>query len=120
MNLNSVKHVCIYGQQANNNCVNYFSNATELTIRHYFKKSENSISTTLNCMIPLTQLTKLVIESYGFPLKEIVKLLCFTSSLYILKLNFLSLNANNSKFIEQNESFQYVSNQNKIKKSSSS
>jgi len=77
-NLNSVKHVYICSKRTTNNSVNYFPNATELTIKDYFKTSDDSISTTLNRIIPLTQLTKLVIESYNYPFEQLVKLLCST------------------------------------------
>ncbi|CAF3635086.1 unnamed protein product [Rotaria sp. Silwood1] len=114
-NLNSVKHVHICSKQARNNCVNYFPNVIELTIKHFFQTSDHSISITLNRMIPLKQLTKLVIESYDFPFEEIVKLLYFTPNLHTLKLDLLPLYKTNLKVFQQNEIFQYVSNRNHIR-----
>jgi len=108
-NLNSVKHVRIYSKRITDSCVNYFPNATELTIKNNFKTSDDSISTTLNRIIPLTQLTKLVIEGYDFPFEEIVKLLYFTSNLHTLKLDLLSLNEINLNLRDKNDIFQHVS-----------
>jgi hypothetical protein len=112
--LKSIKHVRIRSKQATKNCVNYFPNTTELAIEHYFKTYDDSISTTLNRIIPLTQLTKLVITSYDFPFKETVKLLCFTPNLHTLKFDSIPLRETNSKLIKQSESFQHVSKTNKI------
>ncbi|CAF3840774.1 unnamed protein product [Rotaria sp. Silwood1] len=113
-NLNSVKHIHICSKQARNNCINYFPNVTELTITHFFQTSDHSISITLNLMIPLKQLTKLVIESDHFPFDEIVKLLYFTPNLHTLKLDLLRLYETNLKVLYQNEIFQYVLNENHI------
>jgi hypothetical protein len=71
-NLKSVKHIYICNKQATNNCVNYFSNVTELTIKNYFKTPDDFISITLNRIIPLKQLNKLVIECYEVPVEQIV------------------------------------------------
>ncbi|CAF3800333.1 unnamed protein product [Rotaria sp. Silwood1] len=114
-NLNIVKHVHICSKQMIiNNYVNYFPNANQLTIEHYFKTCDDSISTTLNCILPLKQLTKLNIKSSNFPFEQIIKLIHFTPNLHTLKLDFLSLNEIYLKLIEQNEIFRYVSNTNKI------
>ncbi|CAF3301822.1 unnamed protein product, partial [Rotaria sp. Silwood2] len=61
--------------------LNYFPNITHWTIKHYFQTSEDSIITTLNCIIPLAQLKKYAIESLNFPFEEIIELLRFTSNL---------------------------------------
>ncbi|CAF5028218.1 unnamed protein product, partial [Rotaria sp. Silwood1] len=115
VNFNSVQHLSIHSRQITNIYLNYFSNVTQLTIKHYFKTSDDSIITTLNRMIPLVQLTELAIESYNFPFDEIIKLLRFTPNLYVLKLDLLSMKEIKSNFIEQSENFQYVSKINKIK-----
>ncbi|CAF1333514.1 unnamed protein product [Rotaria sordida] len=113
-NLNSVKHVFIRGGQSTKNCVNYFPNATELTIENYFQTSDDSIITTLNRIIPLKQLTKLVIQTYGFSVKQIVKLIRFIPNIHTLKVNSLSLYETYLQSVEQSEDFLYVSNTNKI------
>ncbi|CAF3372924.1 unnamed protein product [Rotaria socialis] len=66
-------------------------------------------------MIPLKQLTKLVIESYKCPFEEIVKLLCFTLNFDTLKLHLLCLKENDIELIAKSENFQHVEKTNKIK-----
>ncbi|CAF1183921.1 unnamed protein product, partial [Rotaria sordida] len=114
-NLNSVKHVHICGRYLSNDNVNYFPNANELTIEENFNTLDDSISTTLNRILPLKQLTKLIINSSNFTFEQIINLIRFTPNLYVLKLDFLSFNGINLELIEQNEIFQFVSNTNKIK-----
>ncbi|CAF4536731.1 unnamed protein product [Rotaria socialis] len=114
-NLNSVKHVHVCSKRANKSCVNYFPNATQLSIKRYFETLDDSISTSLSRIVPLQQLTKLVIECYNFPWEEIVKLLCFTPNLDALKLDFIKFNENNINLMTKSKTYQYVSNTNKIK-----
>ncbi|CAF4356266.1 unnamed protein product, partial [Adineta steineri] len=57
-NFRSVKHVFIDGKQVSKNYPDYFSNATELTINSFENESHISISTILNTIFPLKQLTK--------------------------------------------------------------
>ncbi|CAF4854808.1 unnamed protein product [Rotaria sp. Silwood2] len=83
MNLNSVEHLSIKSRQIQNIYLNYFPNVTQLSIKHYFQTSDDSIIKTLNRMIPLVQLKKLTIESYDFPFEEVIELLCYTPNLYI-------------------------------------
>ena len=62
----------ICSKQVTNDRGNYFPNTTELIIKHYFKTLDDSITTTLNRLVPIEQLTKLVIEPSDFPFEEIV------------------------------------------------
>jgi hypothetical protein len=73
MNLYSVKHVDIYIKQITNNFINYFPDATQLTIRKYFDR--------LHHIVPLTKLVKLIIDYYNFPFVQLIKLLNFTPTL---------------------------------------
>jgi hypothetical protein len=113
-NFNSVKHVRIHSKRAITNCVNCFPNATELTVEHCFKSTDDPISKALNGIVPLEKLTNIVFKCYGFSLKQIIKLLRSTPNLNILKLAFLSFNETDSKLIQQSQIFQYVSKTNKI------
>ncbi|CAF1251096.1 unnamed protein product [Rotaria sordida] len=79
-NLNSVKHLYIVSKKVQDNFLNYFPNANQLSIRHYFKTLVDSITATLRHMIPLRQLAKLVIECGDFPMEDLIKLLRFTSN----------------------------------------
>ncbi|CAF1618845.1 unnamed protein product [Rotaria sordida] len=114
-NYDSVKHLYICSEEIKDNYLNYFPNVNQLTIKHRFETSDDSIPTTLHCMIPLKQLTKLVIECYKFSFIEIFQLLYLTPNLYALKLDHLFFSDINLNVIKENEVFQYVSNTNKIK-----
>jgi hypothetical protein len=54
-----IRSTNLSSQQATNNYVNYFPNVTELTIKHYFKRSTHLIRKILNSIVPMKQLTKL-------------------------------------------------------------
>ncbi|CAF1424667.1 unnamed protein product [Rotaria sordida] len=114
-NYDSVKHLYICSEEIKDNYLNYFPNVNQLTIKHRFETSGDSIPTTLHRMIPLKQLTKLVIECYKFSFVEIFQLLYLTPNLYALKLDHLFFSDINLNVIKENEVFQYVSNTNKIK-----
>jgi hypothetical protein len=78
------------------NSVNYFPNATELTIKHNFTTPDDSMTTTLNHFLPLNQFTKFIIQSFAFPFLQLVQLLPCTSNLHILTgivNNFFSINS---------------------------
>jgi hypothetical protein len=96
-------------------CVNYFPNATELTIKKYFRSPDDSISITLNRIVPLKQITKLVIDSYEFSFEQMVELIRFIPNLHTLKLHLSHRYETSPELIEQSDNFQYVSHRNKIK-----
>jgi hypothetical protein len=112
---NSVKHVHIHTQQTTANCVKYFPNATELTMNYYSKTIDHSIEKTLNHIIPLKKLTKLVIRCFIFPSEQIIKLICYTPNLHTLKIDILPFVEINPNLIQQSRTVQYVSKTNKIK-----
>ncbi|CAF1261998.1 unnamed protein product [Rotaria sordida] len=107
MNLNSVKHVHICCKRIANNSLKYFPNATQLTIKYYFNVSAD----TLNRIIPLKQITILIIDLYTFSFEQLINLLYFLPNIHTLKCNFINYNENNLL----NDIFQYVSKTNKIK-----
>ena len=115
-NFNSVQHVYVRGIGTLNNCIKYFPNATELIIKDYSETSNISIPTTLNRIVSLAQISKLIfIDSVEFPFEELIKLLCFTSNLHTLKYDILAFYSGNPKLIQKTDAFQYVSKRNKIK-----
>ncbi|CAF1287375.1 unnamed protein product [Rotaria sp. Silwood1] len=115
ININSVTHLSIYNEEAIYNSINYFPNVIQLSIDYPFKTSNYSISTTLNRLLPLKQLTRLNFGHYIFPFEEIVKLLCFTRNLSVLQFEFSLRNETDIKSIQESETFQFVSKTNKIK-----
>ncbi len=113
--LNPVKHVYILNKHMTDNFVNYFPNATELTIRYFFfKPSDNSFITSLYRIVPLVQITKLVITLFNFPFEQMIELIRLTPSLHTLKVKVASVNEISSKLIKESDLFQYVSKTNQI------
>ncbi|CAF2233828.1 unnamed protein product [Rotaria magnacalcarata] len=113
-NFNSVKHLHIVSEDIVDDCLNYFPNVNELSIENKFKTSGDSIIATLRRMIPLRQLTKLIIKSHLFPMEDIINLLLFTPNLHTLSLNLYILDDFNINSNRQKEICQYVSKKNKI------
>ncbi|CAF1406898.1 unnamed protein product [Rotaria sordida] len=114
-NLKSVHHVHIRSEKAMINYMNYFPNATELTLEYSMSVCRDSISTTLNNILPIRQLTKLVIGFHYFSLIKITELLYFMPNIQTLVLESMPLYGNTNEDIEQNKTFQLVSNQNTIR-----
>ncbi|CAF4868361.1 unnamed protein product [Rotaria magnacalcarata] len=113
-NFNSVEHLHIASEEIVGDCLNYFPNVNELSIENKFKTSGDSIIATLRRMIPLRQLTKLIIKSHLFPMEDIINLLLFTPNLHTLSLNLYILDDFNINSNRQKEICQYVSKKNKI------
>jgi hypothetical protein len=98
------------------NFVNYFPNATELTIRfRFFIPSDSIFITNLYRIVPLVQITKLVITLFNFPFEQMIELIRLTPRLHTLKLEAVSVNEISSKLIRESDLFQYVSKTNQIK-----
>ncbi|CAF0916788.1 unnamed protein product [Rotaria sordida] len=92
MNLNSVKYVSICEQNITNNHVNYFPNVTQLTIKFYIETFDESFTTTINRLIPLSQLTRLIIEynvSVSNP-KELKALIRLENLLHDYRIKYLN------------------------------
>jgi hypothetical protein len=113
--LNSVDHIHICSRKALNNCENYFPNVTNLTFYYYFGASYGSFATNLNRIIPLLQITKLVIKDYNVWLTQLIEILLFTINIHILKFPWISVSDTEYTSIQQSESFIFVSNTNSIK-----
>ncbi|CAF4163292.1 unnamed protein product, partial [Rotaria sordida] len=113
-NFKSVKHLYIAGK-IKPNCRNYFSNVNQLTIGYNVEMlDDDSFITNLKCMIPLKQLTKLVINLRRFPFEEIIKLLCLTPNLHTLRFCAYSLQEIDSYFTNNNILLQDILKKNKI------
>ncbi|CAF4041480.1 unnamed protein product, partial [Rotaria sp. Silwood1] len=113
-NFKSVKHLYI-ARKIKPNRRNYFSNVNQLTIEYYIETLDHdSFITNLKCMIPLEQLTKLVIKLCHFPFEEIIKLLCSIPNLYTLQFDTYSLREIDSSFTKYNILLQSILKKNKI------
>jgi hypothetical protein len=115
-NFNSVKHILIGGKQLTNNSIHYFPNVDQLSIISYLKTSNHSVWNNLNRILPLKQLTKLVIHNIDLPFEELIELLRLTPNLHTIKYHSKFFNKVDLKLIEQSDTFQYVSTRNNVKK----
>jgi hypothetical protein len=94
--------------------MNYFPNATELTLEDGFSTTRNSIGTILSRIIPLKQLTKLVIECHYFSFMKMIDLLSHTPNIHTLIFESMPFYRNDFISIEQSETFRFVSSTNNI------
>ena len=86
----------------------YFPNVIELTIDTNSIVSQNSIVITLNSIVCLSKIRKLIIKRYRFLLKQLIELLSVTIHLNSLRVSSLSTD-------DENNLCQKVSNTNMIK-----
>ncbi|CAF2701888.1 unnamed protein product [Rotaria sp. Silwood2] len=95
--------------------VGNFRNATKLTLSDTFEIPRDSIVRDLNRIIPLEQLSTLSLDCHRFAFHQVIELLNFTPNVHTLKLNSILLNGSDSVSIQQNATFQIVSNTNIVK-----
>ena len=112
--LKSVRHVRIQSEKAMVSCGHYFPNAIELTLEDGFTTHLGSISANLNRLLPLRQLTKLVIEIHYFSFVKLIELLYSMANIHTLVLESMPLYGITKDSIEQNETFRVISNRNTI------
>jgi len=67
-----------------------------------------SITTALDQIIPLSRITKLIIEFRCSSFVQLIELLCLTPNIHILKLGFMSIDEREYTPIEQSQCFQYI------------
>ncbi len=60
----------------------------ELTIK-YFASADDFLIQTLNRMVPLHQITKLVVQHFDLSMYQFMDILCFTCNLYSVKTDCL-------------------------------
>ncbi|CAF4565563.1 unnamed protein product, partial [Rotaria sp. Silwood2] len=114
-NFNSVEHVLIYGTLPKTNCANYFPNVNQLTINHYPEILHEPLVNIINRIIPLDQLSKLVIKDFDVPFERLINILYVTCNLVTFKSDPLSLNDVDLNSIQQTKSFCSSSDRNKIR-----
>lgn len=95
-------------------CSHYFHNATKLTLSDSFHESRKWLAAILKRIIPLQQLTTLVIDHEDFSFEQLIRLLNSTSNIQTLSLSCQSISESNSRLIQQSEMFRLVSSRNII------
>ncbi|CAF0833251.1 unnamed protein product [Adineta steineri] len=112
--LQSVQHLRIDNENEIIDCPYYFPNVTTLTLENSLSCTRKLITINLNHIIPLKQLTNLVIKSRSLSLTKIIEILRFTPYIRTLIFESMPLYGVNYKSIQQNQTFQLVSNTNMI------
>ncbi|CAF4076640.1 unnamed protein product [Rotaria magnacalcarata] len=115
--INSVHHVYIKQEQIiDDDCRNYFPNATELTLSYNsINADRNPSSIILNHIVSLTQLTKLNINVKSFLFTTMIELLYLTLNIHTLSVEDVCFDKKELLSIQKTENFQLVSTRNKIK-----
>ena len=115
--INAVQSVKIQQQEEDIIYCKYdFSNTTELPILYYLEKNnEDFLLTSFNNIIPLKQLTKLVIEIYADTFIDIIELLLLSPNIHIFQVGRVSFNYSDLITIENSEIFELLSKRNNIK-----
>jgi hypothetical protein len=98
------------------NLKNYFPNITKLTFSDNFNTIYDSIGNTLAYIIPLKQITTLVIDYKYFSFIQLIRLLSFTVNIQTLELSFILFDEIDSNKIQRNIDFQLISMTNIVKK----
>ncbi|UJR06865.1 hypothetical protein I4U23_011154 [Adineta vaga] len=112
----SVNHLLITNENALNQCMNYFPNITELTLKNPFSiDTYGLIGTSLNRILSLEQVKTLVIQLECFSILNLIDLLCSMPNIHTLTLHTMTFFKQNKTSIEQNENFQLLFKTNRIK-----
>jgi hypothetical protein len=106
-----IRHLHIQDEKAMMNCTNYFLNATTLTLLYSFNESIDH----LNRILPLSQMTQLLINCDGFCFTKVIQLLQFTPNIHKLRVYSMDLYSTDCESIKKSETFQLVSKTNLIK-----
>jgi hypothetical protein len=114
--LDTVQQVDIRRTQSIISCIDYFPNASKLIFHDVLTAPRTSMMTILNRIIPLKQLTQLVITCERFSVQKVIKILCYAPKLHTLMLKSMPCYRKNNDYasIEESQDFQLVSSANTI------
>lgn len=112
--MHPIRHVDIHSTNAMQLCSDDFPNATKLTLSETFDVPRDSLVTHLSRIIPLEQLTHLILNCHRFHFEQIIEFLHSTPNIRTLLLDSVLLYGTNSISFEQDDIFQIVSNTNVI------
>jgi hypothetical protein len=114
--LDSVQEIRIQSEESTIDCRNYFPNAVELVVDDNFSAHPASAVTILNRIIPLKQLTKLIINCNRFSVQKVIKILCHSPKIHTLTLTSMPCyrKVNDYTSTEERNEFELVSNTNVI------
>jgi len=115
--MNSVDQVEIRNRKTIDDCQIYFPNATQLTVvENSSQQNTTALSSSLAKIIPLIQLTKFVYHTLKYDFAKMIELFQYMPNIYTFEIGFTSLMNSDLTSIRQNDTFQLVSQSNKIRK----
>jgi hypothetical protein len=85
-----------------------------VTLSEYCDASHDSLATSLNRIIPVRQLTQLIIDCQRFSFEHLVELLSLTPNMHTLKFDSIQFYGTDSVSIQQNETFILASKTNTV------
>ncbi len=111
----AVRHIDIQNEETMNNCSIFFPNATELIVSIKFCGTCRLITTRLNRIVPLIQLTILTINCENFPFDQLVEILRFTPNSHTLTLSSILFTRDNPIFSVGLDALRSIVYKNKLK-----
>ncbi|CAF1090391.1 unnamed protein product [Adineta steineri] len=113
-NIDCVRSIEIRLENVIDNCATYFPNMTELKISS-MNINQNEIFNSLQYILPLQQLTTLLINDPKCNLEKIIELLRYLPKLSSLTIQHILIHENDLVCIQQNEVYQLILTRNNIK-----
>ena len=114
LNFKSVQQIGIPNEESITRCVYSFPNVTELRFEYRFTTSRTSLVSLLDRILPLKQLTKLVLKCTHFHFKKIIDLLDRAPRVNTLEFQSMPWFRDKYLSIEQTEKFRRISETNII------
>lgn len=114
-NLSSIRDIYISNEEAIIDCLYRFPNATNLFLNNISFKKNNSFIDTLQHIISLQNLTKLIIECEYYSFEKFIELISLTPNVDTLNIQSIELDRKDFLNIQTTETFQFVSNNNMIR-----
>lgn len=112
---NSVREISIENEKSVTSSSNVFPNVTQLELNDCFSTSCDSVGSLFNRILPLRQLTKLVIKCHHFSLRKMLDMLSFTPNLHTLSFRSIPTQTSGCLSIDCSEDFRRISETNMIR-----
>ncbi|CAF0808945.1 unnamed protein product, partial [Adineta ricciae] len=114
-NIVAVDHLIVCNEEAVTNCQRHFPNVTQLTLAENFRTNSVCLRTLFKRIVPLNQITALVIKCDNLYVDELVNLLHAMPSIHTLTYEDRSLKDMEDKSTGQSDLFQLVRSTNTIR-----
>jgi len=110
----SINHISIQNELEATHDLIYFPHVTKLTIFPHSNRTYHSLSTVLDRIIPLVQLTDLIVNYPKFCVGRLVELLYYAPSIRTLTVHSISFHKITSPSIQESQAFETASKKSRI------